>query len=213
MTCEGTSRSPLVTFQVTGESGARVDYRSRMVVLALALALAAAPSESGDVAQAKTHFQAGKTHYELGRYAEAIREFAAGYALSPRPEFLINLGQAYRASGDRRAALEMYERYLEKAPANAKAREQVQQIVETLKSEIAAEKPSDAPVKPTLTPAPQVVEPAVAAESPSNSARIIVPVVIGAAVLVGAVIATVVIVGSAPTCQNAPGLGCLDLRR
>lgn len=190
-----------------------MDYRSRMVVLALALALAAAPSESGDVAQAKTHFQAGKTHYELGRYAEAIREFAAGYALSPRPEFLINLGQAYRASGDRRAALEMYERYLEKAPANAKAREQVQQIVETLKSEIAAEKPSDAPVKPTLTPAPQVVEPAVAAESPPSSARIIVPVVIGAAVLVGAVIATVVIVGSAPTCQNAPGLGCLDLRR
>lgn len=185
-----------------------------MLSLALLLALTAPPSESE--AQARTHFQAGKTHYELGRYSEAIREFAAGYGLAPRPEFLINLGQAYRASGDRKSALSMYERYLEKAPANAKAREQVQQIVETLRVEIAAEKPADAPVKtePVLTPSPTVVEPAVVAppETPSP-ARIIVPVAIGAAVLIGAGIATAIVVGNAPSCQSAPGLGCLDLRR
>lgn len=181
----------------------------------LTLVLSAPATESDEVARAKTHFQAGKTHYELGRYSEAIREFAAGYALSPRPEFLINLGQAYRASGDRASALDMYERYLEKAPANAKARDQVQQIVETLRGELEAEKakapPADAPVKTELTPQPAPA--VVVAPEPPSSARIIVPVVIGGAVLVGAAIVTVVLIGNAPSCNNAPTLGCFDLRR
>lgn len=179
------------------------------------LVLSGSPPESDEVARAKTHFQAGKTHYELGRYSEAIREFAAGYALSPRPEFLINLGQAYRASGDRVSALDMYERYLEKAPANAKAREQVQGIVETLRAEIAAEKakapPPDAPLKTELTPASTTPPPAVTPEGPS--ARIVVPVVIGGVVVVGAAIVTGVLLANAPSCRNAPALGCLDLRR
>lgn len=189
----------------------------------VALASTATASESDDVARAKTHFQAGKTHYELGRYSEAIREFAAGYALSPRPEFLINLGQAYRASGDRASAVEMYERYLEKAPGTAKAREQVQQIVDTLRSELAAEKakppPADAPVKdapvqltPAPTPVPSEPSPAVAPE-PRSAARIVVPIVIGAAVVIGGAIATAVILGNAPSCRNPPELGCLDLRK
>lgn len=182
---------------------------------ALVLLVLSGSPESDEVARAKTHFQAGKTHYELGRYSEAIREFAAGYALSPRPEFLINLGQAYRASGDRVSALDMYERYLEKAPANAKAREQVQGIVETLRAEIAAEKakapPPDAPVKTELTPA-STPPPAVTAEAP-GAARVVVPIVIGGVVVVGAAIVTGVLLANAPSCRNAPALGCLDLRR
>jgi len=82
-------------------------------VLISAVALAA---EDDPLRRAQTHFRAGKTLYDLGKFNDAIREFAAGYALAPRPEFLINLAQAYRRAGQPEQSKEMFERYLDKAP-------------------------------------------------------------------------------------------------
>lgn len=203
---------------------ARGRMNGKVCTMLLALLLfAAAPAAAGDdVSQAKVHFQAGKTFYELGQYSDAIREFAAGYALSPKPEFIINLAQAYRAAGQRTKALEMFERYLEKAPANAKPRAQVQQVIEDLKKEIAAEPPSgqtepltDAPVKPpppVLEPSTTPVPPAAEVKSGPSPAVIIVPVVIGAAVIAGVITAVAVGVSNSLTCAGAPGTACVDLR-
>jgi len=57
------------------------------------------PNTERILAEARVHFEAGTDHYAAGRYEEAIRRFQAGYALVPRPNFLVNIGQAYRKLG------------------------------------------------------------------------------------------------------------------
>jgi tetratricopeptide (TPR) repeat protein len=183
----------------------------------LLLVLLAATPSADDVARAKVLYQSGKTHYELQNYSEAIRDFAAGYALSPKPEFLINLGQAYRASGDKQKAVEMYERYLERAPADAKPRKQIEALIVELKAELAQAPPADAPKKePTVTPtepvAPAPVVVARAEEKPS-AAVWAVPLGIGVAVAAGVATALAIGFSNSVSCNMAPSLGCVDLRQ
>jgi tetratricopeptide (TPR) repeat protein len=81
--------------------------------------------------QARAHFKAGATHYEAGRYEEAIGEYLTAYKILPIPDILFNLGQAYRLRGDRAAALDCYNRYLAIAPdgtVSAFARERAREL-------------------------------------------------------------------------------------
>lgn len=186
--------------------------------LLLLLVACGAPT-ADDVSRAKVNFQAGKAHYQLGNYSEAIREFAAGYALTQNSDFLINLGQAYRAQGDTAKALDMFEKYLEKAPADAPPRKQVEGLVATLREQVAREPkalpPQDAPVRPVegppAAPAPELVRAEPPPEQRVSPLVWVIPV--GAAVVVGAVIAGVAIgLSHSPSCASPGSLGCLDLR-
>jgi tetratricopeptide (TPR) repeat protein len=188
------------------------------------LLLASGTPSADDVSRAKLSFQAGKAHYQLGNYSDAIREFAAGYALTQQPDFLINLGQAYRAQGDTRKALDMFEKYLEKAPADAAARKQVEPLAAELRAQLARDDkaPADAPVlsaeppgvkPPPATveaPAPRVAAPAV--EASHHSSPLVWAIPVGAAVVIGAVAAGVAVALSRPGCGAASSLGCIDLR-
>src|SRR3954462_2163490 len=80
----------------------------------------AAPSQEE---QARDHFAAGQREYQMGRYSEALHQFELGYALSPRPEFLINFAQVYRKLGDYDRAIAECERYLATAPPSSMAAE------------------------------------------------------------------------------------------
>jgi hypothetical protein len=80
----------------------------------------------------------------MGRYDHAIREFTAGYALSPRPQFLLNIAQAQRRLGDLRAARDMYHKYLDALP-DAPEREQIGRILQELDEAIAKEPPPPPP--------------------------------------------------------------------
>jgi tetratricopeptide (TPR) repeat protein len=124
-----------------------------MGLFLLLLVVSGAPT-ADDVSQAKVHFQAGKAHYQLGNFSDAIREFAAGYALTQSPDFLINLGQAYRAQGETAKALDMFDKYLEKAPADAPARKQVEALAASLREKEAPPPapPQDAPVRAAEAP-------------------------------------------------------------
>ncbi|MBK7862145.1 MAG: hypothetical protein IPJ65_26725 [Archangiaceae bacterium] len=180
-----------------------------MLLLALALAFGAADAEA--LKQAQTHFRAGKTHYDLGHYPEAISEFAAGYALVPRPEFLLNLGQAYRRNRELARAKEMFERYLEKAPANAPERQQVRETLAELAAQSEVDSAPSPP--PSLTPAVKAAPAAVQLEAQPGPARhlawaVPVAVVVVASVVTGIVLAT----RSTDACASAQGLGCWDLR-
>jgi tetratricopeptide (TPR) repeat protein len=118
----------------------------------LLLALAAAPALADNLEAAKAHFRAGDALYQVGRYSEAAREFTLGYELAPRPQFLLNLGQAYRRMGDLpRAALE-FERYLNATPASDPRRAEVQQMIDELHA---------APPPPEPSPSPSPEPPAV----------------------------------------------------
>jgi tetratricopeptide (TPR) repeat protein len=126
-------------------------------LVVLVVLMAALPARAADdrESRARAHYEVGLGMYHLGNYREAAREFSAGYELSPRPEFLINLGQAYRKLHDLDRAREMFQRYLAQTPPDAPDRRQVQELLEEVQRARAAEPPQSG-----QPPAPPDVEPA-----------------------------------------------------
>jgi len=122
-----------------------------LVVLGCALHAQAQPEDN--ISRARTHFEAGRALYQLGNYNEALREFAAGYQLAPRPQFLLNLGQCYRKLDDLANARLMYERYLKDAPPSDPERSQAEQILAEIDKQI-SDKQAPATSPPTVTPPP-----------------------------------------------------------
>jgi hypothetical protein len=142
-----------------------------LVVLAL-LAPGGARAESADAEQrAKLHYEAASGFYTLGNYTDAAREFAAGYQLTRKPEFLIDLGQCYRKLNDRARAAEMFRKYLVDAPASeVERRRQAQLVLDEIERELQA--PPPAPVAPPqqLVAPPPHPAPALAVENPAPTA-------------------------------------------
>jgi iron complex outermembrane receptor protein len=125
----------------------------RLAILLLALAVPARADD--DTARARAHFEIGNGMYRLGDYAGALREFAAGYELTRKPGFLINLGQTYRKLHDPARAREMYQKYLATTPPDDPARAQVTQILSDLDKEV---EPAPSPA-PASENAPVVAAP------------------------------------------------------
>ncbi|MDQ3333829.1 MAG: hypothetical protein M4D80_01485 [Myxococcota bacterium] len=135
---------------------------NKLVVLAC---LAAAPIASADperpaaiaADRAKQHFERARTFAQAKQYASAYDEFAAGYALAPRPLFLFNMGEMARALGQTPRAREHYERYLAAEPDGAFAKAASQRL-----AELAAPPPAPTPAAPApapIAPAPHVPPP------------------------------------------------------
>ena len=83
---------------------------------------------------AHNYFLQGEALYRDGKWAEALADFRAGYALDPRPEFLINIAQTERRLGQRDEALASCERFLARATDSALVR-QVKQMMKELRAE------------------------------------------------------------------------------
>ena len=179
------------------------------MLLLMGLLLAAAPAD--DLARARVLYQSGKTHYELHDYEQAIRDFAAGYALVPKPEFLVNLGQAWRAAGNLEKAADMFSKYLERAPADAPPRAEVEGLLAEVRAALAA-RADDVPRRPALEPVVTPAAPQVAPPPASERPAWVIPTVIAAVVAgVGAAVAIGVVAGTGG-CAPARTLGCVDLR-
>ena len=137
-----------------------------LAMTALAAALTCAPAaawaQADRDARARAHYEVGLGMYHLGNYEDAAREFSAGYELSPRPEFLINLGQAYRKLHQLDRAAEMYQKYLATAPAEAHDRVEVRRLLDEVEAARAHEPPPSMPPPPSTTPT--------ASTSPARSA-------------------------------------------
>jgi hypothetical protein len=74
-----------------------------------------APSEAqgdADVAAARAAFREGIEAASAERWPEARDRFRRAYELSPRPRILVNLGSAYRQTGELLEAREAYQRFL-----------------------------------------------------------------------------------------------------
>jgi tetratricopeptide (TPR) repeat protein len=196
----------------------------RLIVLVSMLAAAAvaraAPSQEE---LARSHFVAGEEEYARGRWREALHEFQLGYALSPRPEFLINFAQVYRKLGDYEAAGRECQRYLATAPP-ADLAAQAQRLCDQIKEEQAKAPPPVAPAPPPkpVTPAPVVVAPAPAVTAPAIVATPpppkkrrtwIAPVVVSCVLVAAAAVTIGVVFGVPPrdTFKMAP-LGTVDFR-
>lgn len=92
-------------------------WPAALLALALAAGPAAAdPPQQPDPARARQLYQVGRQRFQAGDLEQAIDAFQKGYALDPRPEFLLNLAQSYRALGRRAEAIAHFERFIAAAP-------------------------------------------------------------------------------------------------
>lgn len=78
----------------------------------VAFAQPKSPPNADAIKKAEGHFNKGEEFRTFGNFEEAIREYLAGYELTGAPEFLFNVGQAYREKGDKRMAVAYYKKYL-----------------------------------------------------------------------------------------------------
>ena len=107
----------------------------------------AAPSgRSATVQRARQHFLAGKHAFENQSYARALREFQAGYALEPRPGFLLNMGHAARRMGQLRDARDYYQKFLASRPSPAPGEQRAAtKLIAEIERELPPEPPARAP--------------------------------------------------------------------
>lgn len=158
--------------------------------LALALVLAAAPAaaqeqappegaseadaqmQNGGVteerdladAQARAHFRAGRSLYDLGRFAQAAQEFESAYRLAQRPELLFNAYVAYRDANDLAGAVRSLGAYLDlvqDAPDRVNLQARLASMSEALEQQRAREAELEAERNRPAQPPPAPEGPAV----------------------------------------------------
>ncbi|HTO97179.1 MAG TPA: hypothetical protein VMK66_09085 [Myxococcales bacterium] len=98
---------------------------------ALLVLLLGAPALADATAEAREHFRKAQTHYALGEFEDAAREFADAYRLREEPAILFNIGQSYRQMRKWQQAWFYYNQYLSKqpdAPNRAETESLVQQM-------------------------------------------------------------------------------------
>jgi len=94
----------------------RESFKSR-VLPPPTITLAVLTNSNGpDVLKARQLHTQALSAYQAGRYDFAARTFNAALDTDPSPELVYHAAQAYRMTGDRGKALELYEKYLELAP-------------------------------------------------------------------------------------------------
>jgi hypothetical protein len=193
---------------------------ARVVVLALLSLVALAGADSGAPTKenARIHFKAGSAFLEIGEYEKAIAEYLEAYRLLPAPDFLFNIGQAYRLKGtpgDRQQAARYYRQYIKQKPDGVGVAEAKQHlaIIEKEPGLIIQETPPPAlwteptvappPPKPTpatatiVAPPPTVVDPPkalVTATAPGPTPLVRRPAFVGG-VVAGAVLVAGVVAG------------------
>jgi hypothetical protein len=178
--------------------------------LGFSVGVHAAPKVSPQAEQAAAHYEAGQRAYAESRWEDALREFQLGYALAPRPEFLINFAQVHRKLGRLGDATLDCERYLAAAPNSPMAAE-VTRLLGVMREEHAAQlrgegggverptAPLEAPasVPRAVVPATPTVAPTLAEAKPRRRrAALIGGLVAGGVVLAGVAITLGVVFGT-----------------
>jgi hypothetical protein len=87
---------------------------------------------------ARRRFAEGDAAFKAGHYDQALKEFEAGYAVSRRPGFLLNMAHTQRKLGHLREARSLYKKYL-LVDANSKLRDEVRSVIAELDSALADE--------------------------------------------------------------------------
>jgi tetratricopeptide (TPR) repeat protein len=100
----------------------------------VSLSFGIAPFARADAAQARIHFERGRTYFEVDEYRKAIEEFKAAHIEKPDPAFLYNIAECYRHLGEGRDALTYYRRFLSAAPANDRSRPTVEKRIAELQT-------------------------------------------------------------------------------
>jgi tetratricopeptide (TPR) repeat protein len=178
-------------------------WRALVPALVLALlhgAVEAVEPASIAEAQARSHFDRGQRHYNVGDFDRAIDEFKRAYEISPAPGLLFNIAQAYRAKKDRDNALYFYTTYLREDP-QAPERAYVEARMSELRGSepSVTEPPAPSPPAPVRPPAAIVTRvPPPARDDPGHGLKMAgLITAAGGAVLIGTAAVFAVRAGSA----------------
>ena len=126
------------------------------VIVVLALLADTVVNASPKPVTAASLYTQGETQFRGGQIDAAIESFSSGYALEPRPEFLLNLAQCYRALGRRSEAIDHLERFIRAAPDHP-LRASAERTLEELRRAEVAERIALAP--PPVAPQPRPAQP------------------------------------------------------
>jgi hypothetical protein len=127
-------------------------------VAALVLVLTSSPALAADptpaqIEEAKSRFGKGKELYEKGDKKGAVEEFKAAYRLSKNAVLLYNVGLVYDELGDKRLAVQFYQKFIVDAPDNEKTTDNkklARARLKVLEAELDGE--DAAPVEPKAEP-------------------------------------------------------------
>ena len=121
---------------------------SRVAVLTLVLGLGwcLVPSAArADPAQAKEHYQRGKSYFQLGDYRHALEEFRAAHVEKADPAFLFNIAECHRRLGEPSAALVFYKKVEALTPPSDRLHLEAEARVAELEAPAAAAAPVTTP--------------------------------------------------------------------
>jgi tetratricopeptide (TPR) repeat protein len=127
-----------VTARSRTKAPAFVAFAIIVLVATLSPARADEPEPAPPAAEARAHYDKGLTHYHLGQFDDAAREFKIAYELSERPGLLFNIAQAYRLGGHPAEAAYFYRTYLRLVP-DAANRADVEDLVAEADAAVKAE--------------------------------------------------------------------------
>jgi Tetratricopeptide repeat/PEGA domain len=119
----------------------------------------AAEKTGGAAATAKACYKRGRTHYQLGEYREALKEFKEAYRLRPDASFLFNIAQCHRQLGELADAIKLYSSYLREDPEAANRAEVERQIRELKAAAEKQQQQEQASILPVASLAPKSPEP------------------------------------------------------
>jgi tetratricopeptide (TPR) repeat protein len=103
---------------------------------------------------ALAHFETAKRLFEVHEFGKALEEYNAAYVAKPDPAFLFNIGQCYRKLGQNDVALDFFQQFLRKAPADDPNRSQVEARIADIQAEERAKGAQGPQAKPEPTPLP-----------------------------------------------------------
>jgi hypothetical protein len=150
------------------------------VLPAMPFAIAGDASKGADPAKAAAlaHFETAKRLFDVREYARALEEYKEAYLAKPDPAFLFNVGQCHRKLGQNAQALDFFQQFLKKAPADDPNRHQVEARIADIQAEEQAKatRAPEAPSSPAApTPLPVAPAPARAPSTPLPPAAAAAP--------------------------------------
>ena len=141
--------------------------RSLFVALALLVVVPGVRAADQPREVTTAHVRKATAAYNLGKYADAAKEYEAAYEQTLDPNLLFNIAQAYRLAGDREKAITAYRSFVRSAPQSEQRR-----LAESKMRELEGQRPA----APLATGSAPVAEPAPSAPAPTPAPLPMAPV-------------------------------------
>jgi len=125
-----------------------------VVLLVVSVIVGAPLRVYADAAQARVHFEKGRTFFQVDEYRKAIDEFKAAHVERPDPAFLYNIAECYRHLGETKDALTYYRRFLTVAAPGDRTRPAVEKRIAELQAKAKAKPATEQILAPATSVAP-----------------------------------------------------------